>query len=321
MSTDLYEILEIQADATPEQIRRAYKKRALQTHPDRVSPTEKAQAEERFRQVNNAYEVLTDPQKRESYDRHGVWPPPAEDPHTRSQDSTGVHPFYPGGVFTFTDPFELFESLFGHTNTFHEPFPFTHPPIFHDPFFAPATFAFPAVGSFSPFGPGIRMGGGLLPDIFPHDPFMPLMMGETRFRSQGVGNRERATSHFSSTSSHPTNRGAGGSQWVSESRSTSTVNGLTTRIHERVDFLGNVHTTTTHPGGNKTFTINGVPQNSGRIDAAQSRHALHPNPMGYPRGSRRHHHHRRNDHSQGGRERHDTYDYIPDHRGPWHPRD
>ena len=70
MSTDLYEILEVQTDATPEQsmllvipmvsifrtsllVRRAYKKRALQTHPDRASPSEKAQAEERFRQVRS----------------------------------------------------------------------------------------------------------------------------------------------------------------------------------------------------------------------------------------------------------------------------
>ena len=68
MSTNLYEILEIQADATPEQstfllfglslhltamfsVRKAYKKRALQTHPDRVPASEKALAEERFRQV------------------------------------------------------------------------------------------------------------------------------------------------------------------------------------------------------------------------------------------------------------------------------
>ena len=68
MSTDLYEILGIQADATPEQsvllhfylrfsshklvpVRKAYKKRALQTHPDRAPASDKAEAEEKFRQV------------------------------------------------------------------------------------------------------------------------------------------------------------------------------------------------------------------------------------------------------------------------------
>jgi len=68
MSTNLYEVLEIRADATPEQstfllfrpslllttlssVRKAYKKRALQTHPDRVPASDKALAEERFRQV------------------------------------------------------------------------------------------------------------------------------------------------------------------------------------------------------------------------------------------------------------------------------
>jgi curved DNA-binding protein CbpA len=68
MPTDLYDILEVQADATPEQsvflfdvitppsqnllsVRKAYKKRALQTHPDRAPAQQKVQAEERFRQV------------------------------------------------------------------------------------------------------------------------------------------------------------------------------------------------------------------------------------------------------------------------------
>ncbi|KAJ3517758.1 hypothetical protein NLJ89_g315 [Agrocybe chaxingu] len=68
MSTGLYEELGISKDASPEEVRKAYKKKALLTHPDRLPPgataAEKSEAEENFRRVNNAYEVLHDPKKR-----------------------------------------------------------------------------------------------------------------------------------------------------------------------------------------------------------------------------------------------------------------
>lgn len=84
-TTNLYEILGIQRDATQEEgehsvpfcsaelttertVRKAYKKRALQTHPDRlpqnIGPAEKRAAEEQFRLVNNAYEVLNNDDNR-----------------------------------------------------------------------------------------------------------------------------------------------------------------------------------------------------------------------------------------------------------------
>lgn len=318
MSTDLYEILEIQKDATPDQVRKAYKKRALQTHPDRVPPSDKTQAEERFRQVNNAYEVLIDPQKRESYNRHGVWPPPTEDPrHHHSQNSTRDRQFHPN-IFTFTDPFELFESFFNHTNPFHDPFPFGHPRTFHDPF-APATFSFPMVGPFMPFDPSFGMSGPFQ-DIFPHNPFMPPMMGGSHFHSHGTRNGGRSAS-YPSASSHSANMVGSGRQWVSESHSISTINGLTTRVHERVDSSGNVHTTSTHPDGSQTYTINGIPQASGQIGAPPPSYA--PRLTEHPRRS--HHHHRRhNDYPQGRYDPHTTYrdhdgDFFPDYRDPRRP--
>jgi len=66
---DVYEILGVARDATADQIKKAYRKLALQFHPDKT-PGDKA-AEEKFKEVTLAYEVLSDPKKREEYDQRG----------------------------------------------------------------------------------------------------------------------------------------------------------------------------------------------------------------------------------------------------------
>jgi molecular chaperone DnaJ len=68
MSSDYYEILGVTRDATPEQIKKAYRQLAMKLHPDVAT---EADAGERFKKVAEAYEVLQDPKKRDLYDRGG----------------------------------------------------------------------------------------------------------------------------------------------------------------------------------------------------------------------------------------------------------
>lgn len=68
---DYYEILNVSRDASPEEIKKSYRRLAMEYHPDR-NPGDKAKAaEEKFKQVKEAYEVLKDPKKRSVYDQYG----------------------------------------------------------------------------------------------------------------------------------------------------------------------------------------------------------------------------------------------------------
>src|ERR687898_3108104 len=66
-----YEILGIKRDATPDEIKKAYRRLARKYHPD-VKPGDKA-AEERFKMMSEAHDVLSDPKKRSVYDRFGQY--------------------------------------------------------------------------------------------------------------------------------------------------------------------------------------------------------------------------------------------------------
>src|ERR1700750_1862981 len=66
---DYYEVLSVSRDASDQELKTAYRKLAMQYHPDR-NPGD-ASAEEKFKECSEAYGVLSDPQKRAAYDRYG----------------------------------------------------------------------------------------------------------------------------------------------------------------------------------------------------------------------------------------------------------
>lgn len=68
---DYYEVLGVPKDASKEEIDKAYRKLAVQFHPDRVPPEQKESAREKFKEISEAYAVLSDPQKRALYDQYG----------------------------------------------------------------------------------------------------------------------------------------------------------------------------------------------------------------------------------------------------------
>ena len=95
---DYYDVLGMDRSASEEEIKKAYRKLAVKYHPDR-NPGDKT-AEEKFKELGEAYEVLSDPQKRAAYDEYGH---AAFDRRQRAGT-------YAGG---FHDPFEIFREVFG----------------------------------------------------------------------------------------------------------------------------------------------------------------------------------------------------------------
>lgn len=71
MKKDYYEILGVTKDADVSQIKKAYRSKALKYHPDRVSEDKKKEAEAKFKEISEAYGVLSDPKKRQMYDQYG----------------------------------------------------------------------------------------------------------------------------------------------------------------------------------------------------------------------------------------------------------
>jgi DnaJ family protein B protein 4 len=65
-----YSILGVGADFTDEELKKAYKKKALKHHPDK-NPDDREAAEQKFKEISEAYQVLSDPEKRDIYDQYG----------------------------------------------------------------------------------------------------------------------------------------------------------------------------------------------------------------------------------------------------------
>lgn len=127
-NTDYYQTLGVSKTSTPDEIKKAYRKLALEFHPDRNKSKD---GESKFKEVTKAYEVLSDPQKKQTYDQfgHAAFEQGAGQgpfggfggaqggqqsgsygPFTYSYSNSGGQDFDFGG---FSDPFEIFEQFFG----------------------------------------------------------------------------------------------------------------------------------------------------------------------------------------------------------------
>ena len=131
MVNDYYQILGVSKTASADEIKKAYRKMALQYHPDRNKGKE---AEGKFKEVTKAYEVLSDTSKRQTYDQFGTAAfeqggPSGQGaggpfggfggqqgPFTYSYSNGGAQGFDFGGGFS--DPFDIFEQFFGGGNPF-----------------------------------------------------------------------------------------------------------------------------------------------------------------------------------------------------------
>ena len=110
---DYYEILGVSKTATDDELKKAYRKMAKKWHPD-ANPDNKKEAEKKFKEVNEAYEVLSNPQKRQMYDQFGTADP--------QQAGFGGGPFGGGNGYysystsdfgDFGDLGDIFSSFFG----------------------------------------------------------------------------------------------------------------------------------------------------------------------------------------------------------------
>jgi molecular chaperone DnaJ len=101
MKRDYYEVLAVSPGASADDLKRAYRKLALRWHPDK-NPDDRATAEERFKELSEAYQVLADPERRARYDQFG---------HAAFEQDGGFPSGFPGGLDDIIG--DLFGDFFG----------------------------------------------------------------------------------------------------------------------------------------------------------------------------------------------------------------
>lgn len=198
-----YEILGVDKDANDAEIKKAYRKLALKWHPDKNTDN-REEAERMFKVISEAYEVLSDPEKRKVYDVYG------KDGLVGGGGMGAGASFGPSFQFHFMNPNDLFQQFFG--SSF---------PVFDDGFAGPSWTRQhsqeqrsssgrqrQAQRGMHPFGGGMFAGFSSFDD----DPF---------FSNSGFGSGFSSFSTFSNFGGG----GGGGGNFVSQSTSTRTVNG------------------------------------------------------------------------------------------------
>lgn len=112
---DYYQTLGVSKNASDAEIKAAYRKKALEWHPDR---NKDPKAAEKFKEINQAYEILSNPQKKQTYDQFGSTEQ-QQGPFSYSYQTYGnQNPFEGVDFGGFSDPFEIFEQFFGGSSAF-----------------------------------------------------------------------------------------------------------------------------------------------------------------------------------------------------------
>ena len=229
---DYYDLLGLNESATTEEVKKAYRKLALKFHPDKNK--DNPEAEHMFKLISRAYDVLSDPQKKEVYDRYGV----------DGLEGGGVHPahaeagfadFHSFPGFMFRSPHEIFQEFFGSSSpSSHGDF-FANDPFFTDPFGAHNSI----FGNDPFFNRDQRRGHHAAPAY--RDPFAMQMGGMSGFMHQPFIDPNMHAPHgmsnmYSQSSSFSGSFGGGGGGGVNSVSTTTTfVNGKKETVRRTVN--------------------------------------------------------------------------------------
>lgn len=229
---DYYAALELSRNATTQEVKQAYRKLALKWHPDK-NLDRKDEAEKKFKEINEAYEVLSDEKKRKIYDQYGKeglegGAKRRRHYHGRGTDAMFDHDFTPFFQFSFRNPEDVFREFFG-----------------GDPF---ADF-------FTPTDRKNQNGGGLRT----RDPFQSLSFGFGTFPQLFANDIQGGFPDFTTSFNATVSTSSNAPTVRKTSTSTRFVNGV--KIETKKVLANGVETVTVlEDGVIKSRTVNGVPQ-------------------------------------------------------------
>ncbi|GJJ72096.1 hypothetical protein EMPS_04453 [Entomortierella parvispora] len=284
-----YQLLNVEPNATKDEIRKAYRRQALLFHPDKMKPHMKEEASQHFQLISEAYDVLFDDKKRELYDRYGPAGVKAGgNPNPEPEPDFFRAPARPPGFdFGFPSPFPAMPAMpahfYGGLSGFHGASPApsssfssafdSNEDILRNIFTGEQAFSNPPYPHMPPFG---HMGSMFADDIFrshfeqPQQQRRPTLFSTSPFSSRqtmsqnwtGAGTSSSPFTDFGSTggfTSTSSSSSFGGRRGVSSSTRTNIVNGQRTTITEVTDEQGVTTKTIENPDGTKQVFVNGQP--------------------------------------------------------------